>query len=364
MLSISEAMKAHNTNSLVCDSVGNEFKIGDFGIVLGYSYVYNHVIAMLAQIRVYGNGVIYPFSLTDDTYCNATYYILKVDAEYINHYRDYFKSLFTNFKSLFTNNKPEDIYSNYADLSYMEECRQRSYKSQNGSLRGIQLHDYLNRRLNPGDLVVYADSSDSTRTLHYGIVVSDTQLFTEKLEKKRVFAVCRRDNLNAEETKLKTSLSQYYLNSAKKKTQDNKTVSFGDVYRTSKDVYIYLGKIDVQITPVRDSDVYFDLKVDSNADYWIKVTNFDVSCLMHNENNFNDFLRSVMGSVSFESVEYKIKSFLVVNYKRCKEFTCLSTAGPAKASYIGNLGITTRQYSWNMLYNTELSTYSCKLVIK
>ena len=250
------AIFKNNGGEVSQDSLGRALNVGYIVLFMIYSSSIIFYTSYLAQVCLDENkhkilqdfNKNYAANIPYFYHSNYDNYVFKVSQSDIEGFMNYASNMLS----------AADWSMHSSQVSYVEMCRQYNYKTEHGSLRGLPMQEQLNRKLRPGDLVYYADGYK----IRVGIVISDTHIFTEDLEKKRVYTVMLEGNPTIEEQQIRVKLGNIYLGSAKKKAtgkgRAGDIYSFGDIYRTSKDVYIYLGRLDLELTPVKNSDIVAD----------------------------------------------------------------------------------------------------------
>lgn len=363
MLSVVIASKIDNVRNsgFTSDSVKNTLNLGDYVIALMPSKYRSET--RLSKV-VDSNGLYFlkdVFSstmITNSLVVSSQSYLFKVSKEDITDYKKYYYKLNEVYKKA-TSWEDWEI----EDIESGKECREVAYRYENNtdSIRGLKTGDILGRDIKPGDLVYYA-SADG---LSYGILISDTQVFTGGLQKKVVHHVFLQKYPNKEEIDARNKLQAYYLNSVK--AAKKKSYKFGDVYTSSRYSYTYLGKIDINFDYLADSNLLIAFKADEGKEYWIRsLLNKPISFeeAIGNSSYLQSHIKESLEIVEVKDCYMRIKGHFIAKYRGINEFENLVNSIPAKSHYIGNLNIVDRNFIIDEFsHRTELKNFKVNLEI-
>lgn len=292
-------------------------------------------------------------------------YIFKINKEWLNYLDGYYMTLLNNH-----------IYKD--DITEILHAREVNYKSsrRDATIRGLPICDYLFRPVKAGQFV-YFFNQDKHDEMHCGIVISKTQVFTSDLEKKTIHSAYIVDNLNQGELEIQERIKTAYMNTVETKGRLNaNTYRFGDVYKTSKFDYIYLGNCSIQIKQVKDSSSRWEIEGYVNGEQeftlnykeklWLILPkavgfNFD-KC--KDKDAFNFLLSRALETVDTTDSKYRVQDKFVVPYKSISGFKHLGTTGVKSGSYVGNLGLGESEFELKAtVMGSVLQHYVVKLII-
>lgn len=243
-----------------------------------------------------------------------------------------------------------NFMDNYNSMEVLENMEEK-YKSlhNSNSLRGFSMVDFLGQDLKPGDFVVYRYTGKYNRfSFKYGVIISETKVFTEDRIIERVFYCCKLSNLTDEEKIIYKNLSVEY----QKTLQTSKTVKqfrVGDVYISGKNSYIYLGKIDLVTNVVRQSNAISNVKFDKNKEYWLKFNNFIPLSLEDFDSKFDDRMKN---SYVLEHRKKVVSNEFYYEYVTIEEFSCFVNSVSKNAIYHSNLNLPKK-----LIYQNSFESY-------
>jgi hypothetical protein len=230
----------------------------------------------------------------------------------------------------------EDVWlqSHIHYLSYVSEDLYKR-ENQTSSIRNMPMRDILGSNIGIGDLVALVGVNKHRLT--YGIVISETQVFTETCEKITTHSVFKLFNYTDDETKLYQQLSLEYQKSAKKDVK--RALIPGQIYCTNANLYIYLGRCKLDIGYMGESNVLVSTSTLEFYDgVYLKLKNNSSvsSTLMDKANNamFNGVIRrTLLESLRVEEKKYFLnKDVFSVYY----EITNISTDCFVKESEVSS----------------------------
>jgi uncharacterized Zn ribbon protein len=200
-------LKLYDVKNPFVDARGNVLKSGD---AVMYASLWSGV--MLGTLRVGEIGENrYSYMVETSTHS----YGISSTCDYIIKLEDNWEQ---NYNVLVSRLMSESGYSEvtfqYQPIKSIENCSSQMYKSNTGKndIRSLSMIDYLGNSVNAGDLVLYISnerdngSKRMREMLRYGIVISDTQVLNENLQKKSIHFVLKLMNLVDYEIRLQKTL--------------------------------------------------------------------------------------------------------------------------------------------------------------
>lgn len=342
------------------DSRGMKLATGDFVLVMtgtGNAYKLDifHIIEEYMEQRLVdmeGNGLNLPY--------RTKYWMIKTNITKKDYNVLIQKSDKLNMEGCSDYRQKVYHISDYA--SYLED----TYRLKTGisSLRDFGMRDFLDRKLEPGSLVLYSGTQESDKegnSWSYGIVVSDRQVFTEYLTLATPHHVYLLDApYTLKETELYSSLVRQLNQMAIKSTGK---IRIGDIYRMDSKVYLYLGPCEIVWKKVKNSSVSIEYEQNTKVGRWFDLGNTDMYSINRmigiDRQYLNERLQKVFKNVSVKKKEYQITDDLFAVYQAVTDFPSLFYEIPEDASFVGN----TQLYSEyeNAYKESILNSYDVKL---
>lgn len=139
-------------------------------------------------------------------------------------------------------NQEEERMSYKTNINFLNDYmlnQENEYKNtvEHHTLRGMPVKDIFGRELKVGDFVYFFEDDKAC----YGIMMSETQVFSNYLEIKTVHHVILMAHLTDEEVKLKNKLLKQSMNLAK--VIKNMEPKRGDIFKSKGKTYVYVGNI-------------------------------------------------------------------------------------------------------------------------
>lgn len=312
------------------DSRGIPLNVGDMVLCLSNE---NYCEYFFGKIDTYKNSYdidrnrLYK-SRSLDNYYND--YVIKIDKKKMLPINEYLEKLGI-----------PDEYNSYMDVlgqNVYRKIEQNYRESHNDTLRGIHAIEILGQDLKPGDFVLYRDTECNKKAhshiFSYGILISDSKVFTYKKTVKRVFYVVKLTDLTEEELNfynyLSTSFQQMYLSKSKNEYK------CGDVFISGKNSYVYLGKVDFIVNILEPSNVLCNLNFDKDKNYWFRIN----SDIPNNEAEFKLFLQQnlLYNSTINRKRQYLNETFYY-EYTSVDEFKPFLTELPKNSVYYSHLDL-------------------------
>lgn len=297
-----------------------------------------------------------------------------IDLDSKEFYDYYIRSVFIKLRSY-----TEESYTTYASqyilgdslISYISHIED-DYFHKHKSYKGFGLRDMLGRALKPGSLVLYSGEktiSSVGEQWSYGVVISDTELFTEHLNvisARHVLLIEPADFIDYEKTLYK-NLSMLYRQKAITSTvvSANGGYKIGDIYRCDDIVYVFLGKCRMVCEVPAESNILFDYKHDETKEYWVKIGKLSMggiySLLSGDRNSINLNMQKVFRDCMVEKTKYYINDSLYAMYKRVTNFNLFCESLPDSAVYVGNMQMYSFFEKDNAVANNELWNFKLRL---
>lgn len=298
---------------------------------------------------------------------NATYSLTSGYADYIFKvenllpYNEYCKKMLISDNTSNKSNSIPDIqkYLKIDIPDVLGNMEDKYRDSHNGTLRGYPIVDYLGQDLKPGDFVIYRYEKEKSRYGYkYGVVVSDTKVFTEDKILERVFYVLKLNNLTNDEKVLYDDLViEYQKTIQNSKKIKSKKFSIGDVYISGKTSYVYLGKIDLITTVVHQSNAISNVHFDKDKEYWVKLPNFIPMDFMNFKNKFENRMET-----SYQ-IDYKkevVSKDFYYKYVSLESFDCIISNDeiPKNLIYYSTINLPKRLHYTGSSYKEYLADFS------
>lgn len=289
--------------------------------------------------------------------CSVFIKINSYTAEEYKKLREIYKGI--KYFGSSVQNLTDYLYS--LEDSYMKD-------NQRTNTRGFKTRDILGRELKPGSFVLYSGEkivSTVGNQWSYGIVISDTELFTEHLTTVAVkhVVLIEPEYYTDREDKLYKDLVRLYKQKAitSAMVQANGKYKIGDIYRLDEVVYLYIGRCRLVYDAPSESNIVIDYTHDENKEYWINLGNLSVASINKLLSNDRIYLNSVMQrffkDCCIEKKRYYITSNLYAMYKSVTKFNMFVDVLPPGTVYVGNMQMYIyfeNEHSKNELWNFKM----------
>jgi hypothetical protein len=204
-------------------------------------------------------------------------------------------------------------------LKFFKFASEQLYLKENNAknIRNMPMVDVLGDNIQPGDLVLtYAINK---QRLTYGIVISETQVFTETCEKVIAHEVYKLPHYSEEEKQLYQKLSIEYQKSANKGMK--RELKRGQVYYSNDSLYIYLGRCKLEAGNIGQTNTVIEAQpVIYEDDVFLKTSNntFKSASLLDNGSGFknlNDVIfQTILTSIIVGFRTYPLNDYAVASY--------------------------------------------------
>lgn len=156
------------------------------------------------------------------------------------------------------------------NINYLSDyigCKEETYmeRANQNNLRGMPMQDILGRKLKLGDFVYFFEDDKPC----YGLVMSETQVFSNYIEMKTLHHVILMEELCDREIEQKKDLM--LANQDLAKLISNQEVHKGDIYKSKGGTYLYLGDFSLVVSNNELKDC---------TDSWIRLKYFSIKDLL------------------------------------------------------------------------------------
>ena len=274
------------------------------------------------------------------------YYILDNTLGYVFRLTEDEKKLLKNklcrLKDESSNNKIWSIGLDYKSSNLiftMESVRESIYMKENNksNVRGIKMDEITGKPLSLGDYVIYFERKPAG-TIGYGIVISDTKIYTDKNIIETHHLVYKPEEYTEDEIELKNALTvnyKKYISSCNKTKELEKTP--GMVFKGNNYLYIYLGKCKSKLNYIKPSKYDIVYKLDGNKEVYLKLSSSLLNVILTIPDSYFNNPNNFLGKYKIKNVEQIVDNRLILTYKSVDNLDIFVTKVDSKISYVGKI---------------------------